>query len=192
MAVVLTLPLELVTFVAVDVETTGLNPFSEQIVEIAAVKVQGGEVVAEYATLVAIDRTIPFQARQVHGIDNAMLVGQPRIEEALAFLLEFAAESPLVEHSLRAFDVAFLEQAHGGALPSPALSTCLLSRRLFPHLRSHSLEACCQRFGICNDGPHRALPDARATASLLTRLLELCRSRYPLLRDLLRAAAVAR
>lgn len=185
-------PLRLVPFVSVDVETTGLDPQNDHIVEVGAVKVRDGEIVEELSSLVSIDRTIPFEARRVHGITNEMLVGQPRIDLVLADLLEFAADGALVEHSFRAFDVAFLERAHGTRFDAPYLNTCTLSRRLFPFHRRHSLEECCRRHGIVNEGPHRALTDARATAKLLIYLLSVCSVRYPRLSDLAAAASVER
>lgn len=188
----LSTPLDRVTFVAVDVETTGLDPRRDAIVEIGATRIQGGRVLEEFTTLVYIDRTIPFQAQQVHGITNAMLVGQPRVGEAMRLFLDFCGDGALVEHSLRAFDVAFLERAHGSTLSAPYVNTCTLSRTLFPHLPSHSLDACCKRFRIANTQKHRALSDARATGELLLRLLELCATRYPSLGDLVTAASVQR
>lgn len=185
-------PLDRVTFVAVDVETTGLNPRRDAIVEIGAVRIHGGRVQDEFATLVYADRTIPLQAQQVHGISNEMLVGQPRVQDAMRKFLEFSGDGALVEHSLRAFDVAFLERAHGAVLSAPYVNTCTLSRKLFPHLPSHSLDACCKRFRIANQQKHRALSDARATGELLLRLLDLCATRYPNLSDLVSAASVQR
>lgn len=185
-------PLDRVTFVAVDVETTGLDPRRDAIVEIGAVRIRGGRVLDEFATLVSIDRTIPFQAQQIHQINNAMLVGQPRTKDAMAMLLSYCGDGAMVEHSLRAFDVAFLERAHGAPLHGPYVNTCTLSRKLFPHLPSHSLDACCKRFHITNTQKHRALSDARATGTLLLRLLELCATRYPNLGDLVAVASVQR
>jgi DNA polymerase III epsilon subunit family exonuclease len=185
-------PLGLVPFVSVDVETTGFDPRRDEIVEIGAVKVESGKPVGEFQTLVLIDRTIPFGARQVHGITNEMLVGQPRIQEAMAKFLAFAAGCVLVEHSDKAFDVAFLEHANGGVLDFPYINTCTLSRRLFPFIPKHSLGACCRRHGIVVDGAHRALGDARATARLLVCLLEICEARYPRLQDLVSVAAVGK
>jgi len=188
--IALSAPLDLVSFVSVDVETTGLDPNSDEIVEIGAVRVQGGLVVGEFDTLVYIDRTIPLAARRVHGIRNDMLVGKPRISQALDDLLRFAGGAALVEHSSRAFDVLFLERARGAPFTAPYISTCILSKRLFPHLPRHSLEACCRRFHIANPQPHRALGDARATADLLICLLELCNARYPRLQDIVTVASV--
>src|SRR5947209_19372134 len=159
-------PVNLVPFVSVDVETTGLDPRLDHIVEIGAVKVLGGQVIDEFSTLVWIDHTVPLTARRVHGINNAMLVGKPPVGEAVRMLLEFAGDNPLVEHSHRAFDIAFLERALGRSIDPPCLNTCTLSRKLFPFYRSHSLAECCRRFQIENDQAHRALSDARATATL--------------------------
>ena len=183
-------PVSMAPFVSVDVETTGLDPERDEIVEIGAVRVRGGQVVDEFDTLVSIDRTIPAAARLVHGISNAMLFGKPRIAEAMQKLLQFAGDAALVEHSSSAFDVLFLERAHGAPLDAPYISTCILSRRLFPHIPKHSLDACCQRFHIVNGRPHRALGDARATADLLICLLELCGTRYPRVEDLMKVASV--
>jgi DNA polymerase III epsilon subunit family exonuclease len=188
----LSTPVHLVPFVSVDVETTGLDPRRDSIVEIGAVKVLGGKVVAEFATLVAISGTIPWDAQRVNGISTEMLVGKPKIADALSMLMVFAGDSPLVEHSHRAFDVAFLEQAHGKPLTPIYLNTCTLSRRLFPFHRKHSLAECCRRHNISNRQPHRALGDAYATGELLAFLLETCSTRYPRLQDLVAVASVER
>jgi DNA polymerase III epsilon subunit family exonuclease len=189
---ILTTPLDLVSFVSIDVETTGLDPKRDEIVEVAGVKMQGGRVVDEFETLVYIDTTIPFSARRVNGISNEMLVGKPRIAQALRSLLAFAGDGTLVEHSREAFDIAFIERAYGSPLTVPYINTCTLSRHLFPFLPRHSLAECCKRFNIVNTNPHRALGDARATADLLRCLLEISAARYPRLEDLVRVASVQR
>ncbi|HEX6508020.1 MAG TPA: exonuclease domain-containing protein [Chloroflexota bacterium] len=190
--IALSTPLELVSFISVDVETTGLDPRRDAIIEIGAVKVRGGAVVDEFATFVATDRTIPYAARRVNNISNEMLVGAPRVDVALSRLWSFAGDGALVEHSHKAFDVAFLETAHGLALTYPYINTCTLSRKLFPFHRSHSLEECCKRLKIVNTQQHRALSDARATAHLLIKMLEVCSMRYPRLEDLITVASVQR
>lgn len=185
-------PLELVPFVAVDLETTGLIPQKDEIVEIGAVRVLGGKVVDEWQSLVASSRGITRSARLVHGISREMVEDQPPIEEVLPRFLEFAAGSVLVEHSYEAFDLRFLEKANGAKLDLPSLNTYTLSRKLFPFLPSHGLEQCCRRYGIQRDERHRALGDAHATAELLIHLLEACKARYPTLRDVLKVAAVGK
>lgn len=185
-------PLSLVSFVSVDVETTGLDPYHDHIVEIGAVKVQGGKAVDQWDTLVSIDRSIPWDARRVHGINNEMLVGKPCINEALEDLFSFLGDGVLVEHSHKAFDVIFLEQAHGRPLTVPYINTCTLSRKLFPFFPKHSLNECCRRHKVENPRPHRALGDATATAGLLIRFLDACGPRYPRLEDLMKIASVQR
>ncbi len=192
MVTALATPLGRVSFISVDVETTGLDPCRDAIIEIGAVKVLAGKIVEEFETLVSIDRPIPRDAQRVHHITTDMLVGAPPIREALPLLWAFAGDGTLVEHSFRAFDVAFLEHANGSPLSVPYVNTSTLSRRLFPFHRSHSLDKCCTRFAIVNAQKHRALSDARATAQLLIKLLELCTSRYPLLQDLVAVASVER
>jgi DNA polymerase III epsilon subunit family exonuclease len=181
-----------VSFVVVDVETTGLNPRRDKIVEIGAVRVQNGQFLEEFDTLVFIDDIIPTDARRVHGINNDMLHGQPPIREAMNSFLAFAADGVLVEHSYRAFDIAFLQTAHGQPLSCDYVNTCTLSRKLFPFIPRHSLNECCRRHKIPNDRAHRALSDARATAQLLLCLLQVCGSRYPNLADLVQVASVQR
>jgi DNA polymerase III epsilon subunit family exonuclease len=192
LAIALATPLDQVSFISVDVETTGLDPRRDVIIEMGAVKVRGGRIVEEFDTLVSIDRAIPPDAQRVHRISADMLIGAPSIVDALPLLWEFAGDGTLVEHSFRAFDVAFLEQANGSPLTVPYVNTCTLSRRLFPFLPSHSLDKCCTRFAIVNAQKHRALSDARATAQLLIKLLELCASKYPRLQDLIAVASVER
>ncbi|HLJ66170.1 MAG TPA: 3'-5' exonuclease [Chloroflexota bacterium] len=189
---VLSTPLAQVTFVIVDVETTGLDPARDLIVEIGSVKVRDGRIVEEYDTLVGIDRTIPFAAQRVNHITNEMLIGKPRIDRVLPTFLNFAGAGTLVEHSHKAFDVGFLEAALGRRLAVPYINTCTLSRRLFPFVPKHSLDECCRRHAIVRTSAHRALGDARATAELLVCLLGMCSTRYPRLGDLLSAASIER
>lgn len=188
----LSTPLNRASFVSVDVETTGLHPRRDVIVEIAAVRVLDGKIREQFSTLVCIDRTIPYEAQRVHGISNQMLIGHPRISEAMSMFQEFAADGTLVEHSWKSFDAGFLEAAMGRAWEGPYINTCTLSRKLFPFHRSHSLAECCKRHKIANDQAHRALSDARATAQLLLCLLEACSLRYPRLQDLVPVCSIER
>jgi DNA polymerase III epsilon subunit family exonuclease len=185
-------PLHLVNFVSVDVETTGLDPRRDAIIEIGAVRVRGGAIVDEFETLVACDRAIPHDAWRVHRISADMLVGRPPPARAIRMLLSFIGDGVPVEHSWKAFDVAFLENALGQPLAPVCINTCTLSRRLFPFHRKHSLEECCRRHSITNQQAHRALSDARATAQLLLYFLTLCSTRYPRLKDLAKVASVER
>ncbi|OQO89324.1 hypothetical protein B1813_20460 [Saccharomonospora piscinae] len=170
-------PLRDVTFVVVDLETTGGAPSDAGITEIGAVKVRGGEVVGEFATLVDPGGPIPPQVVALTGITTAMVRAAPRLDRVLPAFLEFAAGAVLVAHNAR-FDTAFLRAAcdtHGYPWPNPAVvCTLTLSRRVLGRheTRSHRLSALATLFGARTTPTHRALDDAKATVDVLHGLLE--------------------
>lgn len=185
-------PLSHVSFAAVDVETTGLDAAGDHIVEIAAQRIEGLRLTTCWSTLVTTDRNIPWGAQRVHGISNAMLVGQPSIETALKSFLDFVGDAVLVEHSHGAFDVLFIEATLGTRMGCHYVNTCTLSRIVDPLQSHHSLEACCRRHAIVNPKAHRAAADAEATARLLLALLARAGPRYTCLHDLLAVASIDR
>jgi DNA polymerase-3 subunit epsilon len=103
-------PLAGVTFVVVDLETTGGTPAQCGITEIGAVKVRGGEVLGEFQTLVNPAEPIPAFISVLTGITDSMVRDAPRIDSALPAFLEFAAGSVLVAHNA-GFDIGFLKAA---------------------------------------------------------------------------------
>ncbi|YAL84453.1 DEDD exonuclease domain-containing protein [Dermacoccaceae bacterium W4C1] len=169
-------PLHEVTFVVVDLETTGGSPASNAITEIGAVKVRGGEVLGEFQTLVRPDRPIPAFIQVLTGITDRMVADAPRIETALPAFLEFARGTVWVAHNA-GFDVGFLKAAterQGLAWPTPAvIDTVRLSRRLVTREESpnHKLGSLAQLFGAQTSPDHRALHDAKATVDVLHGLI---------------------
>lgn len=165
------------TFVVVDLETTGGSPSSDAITEIGAVKVRGGEVLGELATLVDPQRAVPVHITELTGIDTAMVVGAPRIEQVLPSFLEFARGAVLVAHNAR-FDVAFLTAAATGtglSWPKPrVLCTVRLARRVLTRDEAPSvrLSVLARVLHARTEPNHRALADARATVDVLHALLE--------------------
>ena len=103
-------PLREVTFVVFDLETTGGSPEEDAVTEIGAVKVRGGEVIGEFATLVDPQRGIPPQIVSLTGITQLMVTGAPPMAEVLPAFLEFAKGAVLVAHN-SGFDVSFLKAA---------------------------------------------------------------------------------
>ncbi len=171
-------PLRETTFVVVDLETTGGSADKDAITEIGAVKVHGGEVLGEFATLVDPGTTIPPQIVQLTGITQAMVSSAPRIEQVLPAFLEFAKGAVLVAHNA-AFDIGFLRSAcarHGYHWPKPTvLCTARLARRVLTRhddARSFRLSALAALFNADTVPNHRALQDARATVDVLHGLLE--------------------
>ncbi|MBM6404046.1 DEDD exonuclease domain-containing protein [Phycicoccus sp. CSK15P-2] len=169
-------PLSSVTFVVVDLETTGGSPAECAITEIGAVKVRGGEVVGELQTLVNPGEPIPAFISVLTGITDAMVADAPRIEAALPAFLEFAAGSVLVAHNAR-FDVSFLTAAAertGHSWPGfPVLDTVHLARQVVrrDEVPNHRLGSLARLFRSTTTPDHRALHDARATVDVLHGLI---------------------
>lgn len=168
------------TFVVVDLETTGgraSGDHHDAITEIGAVKVRGGEVLGEFATLVDPGRAIPPQIVALTGITSAMVYDAPRIEAVLPSFLEFARGAVLVAHNA-GFDVGFLRAAaerHGMPWPKPpVLCTVTLARRVLTREEAPSvkLSALAQLFAASTTPTHRALDDAKATVDVLHGLIE--------------------
>ncbi len=171
-------PLHEVTFVVVDLETTGGSPLSCAITEIGAVKVRGGVRLGEFQTLIDPGVPIPAFISVLTGISNAMVAGSPRLAAALPAFLEFAGtDSVLVAHNAP-FDIGFLKAAcatTGHEWPgNRVLDTARLARQVVtrdeaPNCKLASL-ARLFRAGTTPD--HRALSDARATVDVLHGMLE--------------------
>ena len=166
-----------VTFVVVDLETTGGSPAGSQITEFGAVKVRGGQVLGEFQTLVRPATPIPPFITVLTGISNAMVADAPSIRTVMPQFLEFAAGSVLVAHNA-GFDVSFLKAAAtetGQPWPGFAvLDTVRLARQLVhkDEAPNHKLSSLAALFGATTVPDHRALHDARATVDVLHGLIE--------------------
>jgi DNA polymerase-3 subunit epsilon len=170
-------PLRDVTFVVVDLETTGGSPATCGITEIGAVKVRGGEVLGELQTLVNPGEQIPPFIAVLTGITNAMVATAPRIDTVLPAFLEFARGAVLVAHNAP-FDVGFLKAATASlGLPWPgfdSVDTARLARRVLTRDEAPDCKlATLARVLRASVSPtHRALDDARATVDVLHVLFE--------------------
>src|SRR5262245_46452770 len=154
-------------FVIVDVETTGTDPKLADLVEIAAVKVRGGQITDRWSTLVNPGR--PIVGNQMHGIKDLDVSGAPSPTGAARQALDFAGGSLVVGHSV-GFDLGFIEAALGDGTRIEAgryLDTLTIAREAYPDLENYKLPTLSNFFGIELAQAHRALPDAEATANLL-------------------------
>lgn len=169
-------PLSDVTFVVVDLETTGGSAQDCHITEIGAVKVRGGTVLGEFQTLVNPGEPIPAFIAVLTGITDSMVAGAPRIGAVLPSFLEFAGDAVLVAHNAP-FDIGFLRAAAaatGCAWPGNAVvDTVRLARQLVGRDESpnHKLASLAVVFGAEQTPDHRALHDARATVDVLHGLI---------------------
>lgn len=167
-----------VTFVVVDLETTGGSATGgSSITEIGAVKVRAGDVLGEFQTLVRPTRAIPPFISVLTGITNQMVAGAPTIGAALPAFLEFASGTVLVAHNAP-FDVGFLRHFAAELMIEwprfPVLDTAKLARRVVtrddaPNCKLSSLATL---FHATTTPNHRALSDARATVDVLHGLME--------------------
>ena len=164
-------------FTVVDVETTGWTPAEAGITEIGAVRVRGGEVIAEFTSLVNPGTPVPAPITELTGISDPMLALAPPVAAVLPGLLAFAEGSVLAAHNAP-FDLAFLTAACAAAgLGWPGfdvLDTVRLARYLMitpDEVPDCKLRTLADYFGTPVQPSHRALADARATAAVLGQLL---------------------
>lgn len=166
------------SFTVFDTETTGLEPSQgDEILQIGAVRIVNGKLLRHEAFEQLVDpgRDIPAASIPIHGIEPAMVQGQPRIEQVLPSFHAFAQDTVLVAHNA-AFDMRFLqlkEATTGVHFDQPVLDTLLLSAVVHPNQDSHRLEAIAARFNVTVLGRHTAMGDALVTAEVFLRLLPL-------------------
>jgi DNA polymerase-3 subunit alpha (Gram-positive type) len=166
-------------FTVFDVETTGLDPRrGHRIVEIAGVRIERGVIQAEstFEAYVNPERPIPWEARQVNKIDDAMVAGAKTIDHVLPQFLAFAQGSALLAHNAN-FDMGFLEVEKEFCWGYVELPECLctlhLSRSLFPQEFRHNLDVLALRCGLTLPiDRHRALPDVLLTAQAFLKMIE--------------------
>lgn len=162
------------SYVAFDLETTGLRPKYDRILEIGAVKVECGEVTGTYETFIDSGVEIPPRITELTGITQEMVAGSPGIREAVEGFLDFSGESVLLGHNIQ-FDYSFMKRNVvnlGGTYERRGLDTLAISRLCLPQLQGKSLDKMAAHYGIPQEQHHRALDDALTAARLYERLRE--------------------
>ncbi|MGC8838290.1 MAG: helicase C-terminal domain-containing protein [Anaerolineae bacterium] len=161
------------TYVALDLETTGLDPERDAIIEIGAVRFRGERVFETFSTLVNPGRPIPFRIQQLTGITDRDVAGAPPLRAVAGALARFVGPHTVVGHNV-AFDLSFL-QRQGILRGQPSLDTFELAGILMPHAVRYSLGRLADELGIVFPERHRALADAQATHALFLALCERAR-----------------
>lgn len=163
------------TFVAFDVETTGLDARTDKVVEFGAVRFDRNGRLEEYAQLVNPGCPIPPAALSVHGITDEEVAGSPAVREVLPEMVEFLGESVLLAHNAP-FDIGFFDAAFAdaGIAPpaNPILCTVELARAAFPRLRDHKLTTLVRELHIPEGEHHRALADAIYGSEVFKRCVD--------------------
>jgi DNA polymerase-3 subunit epsilon len=171
------------SFVIFDTETTGLDPMTDEVVQLGAVRVVNGKVVSGevFETLVNPGIPIPKRSADVHGISNAMVKDAPGFDDVCAKFHAFAADSVFVAHNA-AFDMAFLHKQApriDRRFDHPVMDTVLMSAAVFGGSAVHTLDAICDRLGIVIPDAHRhtAMGDAVATANAMIAMIAIFEGR---------------
>ncbi len=165
------------TYIVFDLETTGFSAIKDKIIEIGAVKVVNGEVVDRFSTFVNPKRPIPFEITQLTGITDEMVIESPDIETILPQFLEFAGDGVLVAHNA-GFDIGFIEQNCRYQEIAPHfvyVDTVALARVLLPTLSRYKLNVVAKALGIPLENHHRAVDDAKATAEIFMKFVQMLR-----------------
>ena len=167
------------TYVVFDLETTGFSAIKDKIIEIGAVKVEGGKITDRFSTFVNPGVPIPFRITQLTGITDQMVMEAPGIETVLPQFLEFIGEAALVAHNA-SFDVGFVEQncRYQDITPDfTSVDTVAMARILLPTLSKYKLNVVAGALHISLENHHRAVDDAGATAEIFVRFLEMLKEK---------------
>ena len=167
------------TYVVFDIETTGFSPEKNTIIEIGAVKVVDGKIQDKYSTFINPEVPIPFDIEKLTGINDAMVLPYPKIDQILPEFLKFVGDSALVAHNA-GFDVGFVgHYAEKLGLPfnPTVLDTVSLARLLLPNLNRYKLDTVAKALNISLENHHRAVDDAGATAEIFAAFVRMLRER---------------
>ena len=169
--------LDEIDFVVLDTETTGLRPGSHRVIEVAGIRVRGGEVVGSFASLINPGTRLPNFIVQFTGITQEMVSSAPKAAEVMPGFLDFVEDAIVVGHNV-GFDIGFLSyeaRLLGLDFPLDGLDTIPLARRFLPGLRRFKLDSVATHLKIPASSRHRALGDAKVTAAVFIKLLSLAR-----------------
>lgn len=158
-------------YIVIDVETTGLRPDDDRIIEVAAVKCENDRIVDSFHSLINPGRRIPSNVTKLTGIKNADVAGAPDMDTVAPELSEFIDNLPLVAHNAN-FDIKFIANAFKRAGVSKGMlyiDTLVLARNAYPNMPNHKLSTLINELGLLDhEQEHRAMSDVEATQRLYT------------------------
>lgn len=159
-------------YIALDLETTGLDAKKDKIIEIGAVWVADGKIKGTWEKFINPGRQLEERVTKLTGITNDMLQDAKAIDEILEDFLQFTGDLPLVGHNIL-FDYSFMKRAFvnaGLSYERDGYDTLRLSRMLIPELEHKNLNFVCEYLQIEGEKYHRALADAISTAKVFDAL----------------------
>ncbi len=167
-------PQSTLSYVVLDLETTGLNPIDDRIIEIGAVKI--GENIEEYHALVKQERTIPEKIQELTGIREEEVQSGKDEKIAIDEFMEWIGDNIIVGYNVR-FDIKFLNEAlkrqGKGKLTNQTYDVMQYVKKEHMFLKNYHLETVLQAYDMENKVPHRALEDAKLTGELAKKVKEL-------------------
>ena len=169
------------SYVAFDLETTGLSVENNCIIEIGALKVRDGVVVDRFMTFVRPEEPVSKKITEITGITPGMVADAPLPEEVIKKFVAFCQEDVLIGHNLM-FDFSFTAKCakrFGLKFNHKGLDTLKIARGVCSDMPSKSLGNLCEHFGIVNSSAHRAYHDALATAKLYQTLAHFYEEAHP-------------
>lgn len=162
-------------YVVVDIETTGLDPTFDEIIEVSGVRYDSGVEVSQFSSLVKPQNEIDSYITSLTGITNEMVSEAPEAVDVLPRFLDFLGDDVLVAHNAN-FDINFVysqsEALVERFLTNNFVDTLRIARRLFPDFKTHKLDRLCEVFGLLNRPTHRSLSDCFATQELYQYLVD--------------------
>lgn len=169
------------SFVVFDIETTGLDSLSNEIIEIGALKVSEGKVVDTFDHLIKPTTPINDFITNLTGITNEMVEHAESVEEVLDKFINFIGDNILMGHNVN-FDINFVydhaEKYNNYNLTNDFVDTLRLARKLLPELHHHRLSDLADYYGIDKTGHHRALKDVEMTLDVYNHLVEEILNQY--------------
>ncbi len=154
------------SFVCFDIETTGLSPEEDHIIEIGAVRVKEGKITEYFNELIKPPLPLPENIIKLTGITEEMLANARTAAEVVPDFLTFTGEDILMGHNIM-FDYSFIKVNAGRlghSFEREGIDTLKISRGTIPEKESKSLGSLCNRYNVVNPSAHRAFHDAKATA----------------------------
>ena len=169
------------SYIAFDIETTGLNPQEHEILEIGALKVREGKVAERFIEFIKPEFGIPAEITGLTGIREEMVEGARSCQEVLSDFVKFCQEDILIGHNVQ-FDFSFIwNHAHknGYMFEHQGIDTLKIAKAVHPSMPSKRLGALCEHYQIQNHSEHRAYHDALATAKLYQTLAHYYEEKMP-------------
>ena len=162
-------------FVVFDIETTGLNSHTNEIIEIGAVKIKAGRIVDRYSQLINPGRPIPYHITEITSITDEQVANEPKIDEVIGKFVDFIGDAVLVAHNAP-FDMGFIKRDIKKYLnidyQCSVIDTLQMARDLFPDLKKYGLGDLNKTLGLALEKHHRAVDDSQATANMFIIFLE--------------------